>query len=125
METRRNNKRILKAYRKQLRSHGTAAEAVLWLQLKNKQLNGFRFRRQFSVDYYILDFYCPAAKLAIELDGAGHFTPEGREKDKKRDQHLENAGIKVLHFENKLLFKSMGQVLDKIKSHLLQSAQHK
>jgi very-short-patch-repair endonuclease len=63
--------------RKALRNNLTSAEATLWLCLKNKQLEGKRFRRQFSIGNYIVDFYCPEQKLAIELDGQGHFTVQG------------------------------------------------
>ena len=56
--------------RRELRNEGTAAEAVLWLLLKGKQLDGMRWRRQFGVGPYILDFYCPQLRLCIELDGA-------------------------------------------------------
>lgn len=51
----------------------TAAEVALWMMIKNKQLNGERFLRQFSIGHYIVDFYCYKHKLAIELNGAGHF----------------------------------------------------
>ena len=69
---RMNNQLILKTFRKELRSNLTPAEAKLWTYLKNKKLGGRRFRRQHSVGGYILDFYCPTEKLAIELDGQGH-----------------------------------------------------
>ncbi|WP_255518216.1 endonuclease domain-containing protein [Fulvivirga sp. M361] len=65
------NKPELKKFRKELRNNGTSAEATLWTMLKNKQLEGRKFRRQYSVGYYILDFYCTSERLAIELDGAG------------------------------------------------------
>ena len=58
-----HNKPELKKVRKHLRNNSTSAEAVLWLYLKNKQIDGMRFRRQFSVGFYVIDFYCPKAKL--------------------------------------------------------------
>jgi len=63
-----NNKKILINYRKNLRNNPTPAEKELWNYLKNKQLAGRKFRRQHSIDNFILDFYCPAEKLAIELN---------------------------------------------------------
>jgi very-short-patch-repair endonuclease len=72
-----NNKPILKNYRKGLRNNMTEAEIVLWKYLKGSQLDGKKFRRQHSFGNYILDFYCAPLKLAIELDGASHFTEEG------------------------------------------------
>ena len=68
------NKTKFKNFRKHLRNNFTPAEATLWQYLKNKQINGRRFRRQFGVDKYVLDFYCPAENLAVELDGEDHFS---------------------------------------------------
>ncbi len=96
----------------------TAAEVALWMMIKNKQLNGERFLRQFSIGHYIVDFYCHKHKLAIELDGAGHFTEEGREYDARRTEFLNSEGITVIRFENTLIFNYPMQVLEEIKSHL-------
>ena len=111
------NLKYLKENRRNLRSNLTPAEATLWVALKNKQLGGRRFRRQFSVGNYILDFFCPSEKLAIELDGAYHFTVAGFEKDKERDHYLESKGIKVLRFENKYVFQHIEAVLEEIRKH--------
>jgi len=92
-------------------------EAMLWKNLKNKQLEGRRFRRQFSVNNYILDFYCPSEKLALEIDGEGHYTVEGKNKDAVRDKNLQSIGIKVLRFENVKIRVAMDYVLEKIKYH--------
>jgi very-short-patch-repair endonuclease len=67
------NKKSEKEKRRSLRNNMTEAEKILWLQLKNKRL-GVRFLRQFSVGAFVMDFYCPALKLAIEVDGATHNT---------------------------------------------------
>ena len=96
----------------------TAAEVALWMMIKNKQLNGERFLRQFSIGHYIVDFYCHKHKLAIELDGAGHFTEEGREYDARRTEFLNSEGITVIRFENTLIFNYPMQVLEEIKSRL-------
>ena len=82
------NRKEKKVQRKELRSNGTKYEATLWLILKNRQIDGVRFRRQFSVGEYILDFYCPELKLGIELDGQGHYTIEGSLRDGSRDNSL-------------------------------------
>ena len=74
--------------RRELRQHGTPAEATLWKFLKGRQINNLRWRRQFSIETYILDFYCPAARLRIELDGASHFTPDGGYNDERRTESL-------------------------------------
>ena len=110
-----NNKSILKTFRKQLRNNLTPAEAKLWTYLKNKQLDGRKFRRQFSVDNYILDFYCPSEKLGIELDGEVHNIETQAEYDIERELFLSYYGIKVLRFENKLVFENPDYILDCIK----------
>ena len=115
-----NNQKHLIPYRKALRNNLTPAEAILRLSLKNKQLEGRRFRRQFSVGNYILDFYCPEEKIAVELDGKHHFTPEGRADDEERDLFLAAEGIKVLRFENKLIFTQIVNILDQISSNFKQ-----
>lgn len=112
-----NNRPELKAYRKALRNNGTPAEAYLWVFLKNKQLEGKKFRRQFSVGNYILDFYCPSEKLCVELDGAGHFTNTGYEYDQERTTFLSSQGIKVIRFENKTVFDHTDHVLESIRSN--------
>ena len=112
-----HNKKSLQTFRKDLRNNLTTAEAVLWNQLKQSQQEGRKFRRQHSVGNYILDFYCPTEHLAIELDGAGHFTTEGISYDEARTQYLNSLNIKVIRFENKLIFNDLASVLSEIKSH--------
>ncbi|MBU3982046.1 MAG: DUF559 domain-containing protein, partial [Proteobacteria bacterium] len=70
--------------RKGLRNNATPAEIKLWGMLQHSNLGGYKFRRQHSVGSYILDFYCPFEKLAIELDGDTHFTDEAIAHDMKR-----------------------------------------
>ncbi len=111
------NKKKLREYRKSLRNNSTSAEAVLWRSIKNKQLEGRIFRRQFSVGNYILDFFCPSEKLCIELDGAQHFSEKGLLNDKKRDAFLNSLGIVVIRIENKHVFKFHEQVLEYIVEH--------
>ena len=84
MKVRNNEKnaRSLKYIRKDLRSNGTPAEAKLWSLIKNRQVENLKFRRQFSIGNYILDFYCPELKLCIELDGDYHYNSQKHEMDK-------------------------------------------
>jgi very-short-patch-repair endonuclease len=109
-----NNLPHLKYFRKALRQNLTPAEAKLWTYLKGKQLQGRKFRRQHSVGNYILDFYCPSEKLAIELDGEVHNTVQAAEYDKERDLFLANTGIKVLRFENKVVFQNPEGLLGEV-----------
>lgn len=85
--------------------------------LKNKQLGGRKFRRQYSVGNYILDFYCTSERLCVELDGAGHFTSAGFEYDQKRTESLQSHHIRVIRFENKEVFDHIEAVLEEIKRH--------
>jgi very-short-patch-repair endonuclease len=111
------NRKPLKQFRKNLRNNLTPAEAILWTYMKKKQLDGRKFRRQHSIGNYIVDFYCPAEKLAVELDGAAHYTTEGEEHDLARDEYLMNLGIKVLRYENRDVFNNIEAVLDDIKKN--------
>ena len=116
-KTKINNLSHLKTFRKELRSNLTPAEAKLWKVLQNKKLEGRKFRRQHSVGSYILDFYCPAEKLAVELDGSVHFTDAARDYDRQRRLFLEKCGIRVLRFENKLVFDELEWMLGVVKSN--------
>ena len=107
----------LKTFRKELRKNLTPAEAALWSLIKGNQLEGRKFRRQYSVGSYILDFYCHSEKLAIELDGQGHFETTQAEYDRERDLFLEYYGIRVLRFENKWVWDHPVQLLEKVKSY--------
>jgi very-short-patch-repair endonuclease len=95
----------------------TEAELILWDILKSKKLCGRKFRRQHSIGYYIADFYCPEERLVIELDGNHHFTSEGIERDKYRDNHLNEMKITVLRFENTRVINNLTAVLKEIKAH--------
>jgi very-short-patch-repair endonuclease len=112
-----NNVKALKSRRKSLRNNLTPAEATLWSCLQQSKLNGKKFRRQHSVGGYILDFYCPGEKLCIELDGGYHFTKHQKKYDKQRTDYLNAVGIKVIRFENHLVFDNTAGVLSEIKKH--------
>jgi very-short-patch-repair endonuclease len=107
-----------KEFRKILRNSSTAAEAVLWKCLQRRQLVGRKFRRQISIDRYIVDFYCAEKKLVIELDGDGHFSPNGGEYDDERTKFLEKQGLTVIRFENDELKENLDGVLETIKLYL-------
>ena len=96
----------------------TPAEVALWLLIKSRQLDGERFLRQFSIGYYVVDFYCHKHKLAIELDGEGHFTEEGLKYDEERTEFLHSVGVKVLRFENFEVLDYPMRTLDEIRKYL-------
>ena len=105
----------LEARRRELRNSPTPAEALLWEYLRRKQLLGKKFRRQYSVGRYVLDFYCVECNLAIELDGAPHFQPWNQEYEAKRTAFLEGLGIQIVRFENQVLFQNTEGVLEAIR----------
>ncbi len=111
------NRKPLKEFRKELRNNLTPAEAVLWTALQKKQLEGRKFRRQHSIGKYVVDFYCPAEKLVVELDGAEHYTPEGSDYDEKRDAFIIGLNIKVLRYENRDIYNNLEAVLEDIKNN--------
>ena len=84
------NKPENKSARKNLRNCSTSAEATLWKLIKDKQIDGLKFRRQHSVGSYILDFYCPKLRLDIELDGEVHSTSEAMDYADARARFLIN-----------------------------------
>jgi very-short-patch-repair endonuclease len=105
----------LKTFRTKLRKHLTPAEAAFWLLVKNSQLDGRKFRRQHSVGRYILDFYSPSERLAVELDGEVHFHEKAIEYDRERTVFMEQFGIKVLRFENQIVFKAPEKIKARIR----------
>ena len=116
MNKRTHNQLQQKELRRELRTNGTIAEATLWQMLKSRQIAGFKFRRQFGIGPYILDFYCPELRLCIELDGQPHFTPEGYEYDLHRTEYLNRFhGIQVMRFENIDVFCYPENVLSEIR----------
>jgi very-short-patch-repair endonuclease len=86
------------------------SEVILWSKLKNRQMHGERFLRQYGVDQYVLDFYCPRLKLAIEIDGDSHFMPGAEEQDKARQEYIESFGIQFLRFTNEDVYKNIDGV---------------
>ncbi len=100
-------------YAKKLRRGATRAENHLWQQLKTRQMEGCKFRRQQPIDGYIVDFVCFENRLVIELDGGQHAL--GRAEDKKRDRFLELNGFKVLRFWNNDVFENLEGVLEVIR----------
>lgn len=101
-----------------LRKTQTEAEEVMWQNLRNRKVLGFKFRRQHPLDKYIADFYCHEAKLVIEIDGGIHDLPEHQEYDKKRSSDIEEMGIKVIRFTNKAVNEDLQEVLNAIKNYL-------
>jgi very-short-patch-repair endonuclease len=100
--------------RRELRHDSTDAERLLWFQLRAKRFLSFKFRRQHPCGPYILDFFCHARQLAIELDGGQHFESNALDYDQRRTVFLERAGVKVLRFTNDVVMKDTEAVLEAI-----------
>ena len=92
----------------------TPAERVLWRVLRGRQLDGLRFRRQQIIDGYIVDFYCHASGLVVELDGPIHLAQA--EYDRERDLALAARGLRVLRFPNEEVIQDLPVVLDRIRA---------
>jgi very-short-patch-repair endonuclease len=99
-----------------LRKNQTDAEKKLWGLLRNRQLNNMKFRRQYSVGKYILDFYCPEIGLGIEADGGQHYGDAGKEKDELRTRELSSIGIKIMRFSNRDILTNSDGVYEIINS---------
>ena len=115
----------LKSFSRKLRTDMTDAEQLLWKYVRRKQLCDIQFYRQKTIGHYIVDFYAPAAKLVVEIDGGQHFFDEHLRKDQKRDAYLSSLGLKVLRFDNWQILKSLGDVLSEIHRQIEIIAPHK
>jgi very-short-patch-repair endonuclease len=105
-----------KDLRRRLRKDMPPAEVLLWSKLRSKQLLGMKFRRQYSVGPYCVDFFCAEIRLAMELDGDTHFTDEAKCYDRKRQAWVESFGIRFLRFTNTDVYENLEGVLHVIAS---------
>ena len=101
-------------FARHLRREGTDAETLLWRHLRDRQLAGHKFRRQHPLPPYVLDFYCEALRLGIELDGGQHYLDEGQQYDRRRSEYLLCQGIRVLRFSNREVLLELPAVLERI-----------
>ncbi len=108
----------LKFLARELRKNMTDAKRRLWSKIRRKQLKEFQFYRQKNIGNYIVDFYCPAAKLIVEIDGGQHYSEERIVKDEIRDAFLGGLGFKVLRFSNSDVFVNIEGVVKEIYNHL-------
>jgi very-short-patch-repair endonuclease len=102
-------------YARDLRRNDTSAEDLLWRNLRNKKLNGLKFRRQHPLDKFIADFYCHEKKLVIEVDGSVHDSQEAKEYDEGRTYELKELGITIIRFRNEEVLENIGEVLKRIR----------
>jgi very-short-patch-repair endonuclease len=105
----------LKDRRKELRNKPTESEVLLWKHIRGRQILGKKFRRQYSIGRYIVDFFCVECDIAIELDGAAHFAELKEDYEAERTAFLEAQGIEIMRFENRVLYDNFEAVLETIK----------
>ena len=108
------NRTSEKSKRRFLRNNMTRAEEILWARLKSRQVLGYKFRRQYSVGAFVLDFYSPQLKLAIEVDGESHNSEAAREYDAERAKYLGRFDIRVIRFSNDDVYAFPDAVLERI-----------
>ena len=105
----------MKKIRQRLRKNMPLAEKLLWTKIKDRQLSGYKFRRQYSIGNYVLDFYCPELKLSIEVDGETHYVEGADTYDRERQAFMESFGITVLRFTNRDVYEKIDGVVHRIK----------
>ncbi len=108
------NKKNQIPIRRELRQNQTETEKIMWEKLRDRRFLNLKFRRQYGIGNYIADFYCSSLKLVIELDGGQHFTEEGLEYDKVREEFMKSLGIKTLRFSNNEIHNNIDGVLLRI-----------
>jgi len=105
----------MREIRTTLRENPTNTEDFLWQHLRKMQL-GFKFRRQVSIGYFVVDFYCKNVNLAIEIDGNIHLQEDVNERDKLRQAIIESDNVVFLRFTNEAVINNLETVLDTIKN---------
>lgn len=88
------------------------AEVILWSHLRRRQVLGMKFRRQVSIENYVVDFFCFELRLAIEVDGPAHFNREALIRDKKREKKIEREGVRFLRFTNSDVYDNIEGVME-------------
>jgi very-short-patch-repair endonuclease len=109
-----HNRKVMEPIRRELRKAPTRAEDVLWESLRRCQLQGRKFRRQHSIGSYVVDFYCPAERLVVEVDGSVHQTPGAQARDQDRDNVMAGLAIAVIRVSNDEVFNQIDLVLSQI-----------
>ena len=109
---------LLKDFSKKNRNNPTQAESALWQQLKGKQLESFKFRRQHIIDQFIADFICLEKRLIVEIDGGYHQLPDQKISDKERTERLNKLNFEVLRFTNEQVLGDIDNTIEKIKNAL-------
>jgi len=110
--------------RRRLRRASTEVEALFWESVRGKKVLGLKFRRQYGIENYILDFYIPSLRIAIEIDGGVHQIESVREKDLNKDTFLKENGIEVIRFTNDELLNDLNTSMQKLENVLFEIRPH-
>lgn len=109
------NRSGLKKFRRSLRNDRSPAEHILWRYLRGRQMLGYKFRRQHSIGRWIVDFYCPELRVAIEVDGDSHYSDTGVAADRERENYFRQFGIRTIHVRNDLVLGGELLVVEQLK----------
>jgi len=107
-----------KEFRRELRKNMTDAERILWNVIRNRKLDGKKFRRQHSIDIYTVDFFCFEENLIIEIDGKSHDNVGSMQYDFKRDEKLKEMGYRIIRFRNEDIYYQLEFILNEIRSFI-------
>jgi len=107
-----------KSRRQSLRTNQTPAEKIIWSIIRNRQIAGLKFLRQYGVGPYILDFYCPATRVGIEVDGGQHAENKNAENDARRTAFLKTQEISIIRFWNNEVLENPEGVYEKLKEFI-------
>lgn len=112
------NQKSSKEARRRLRSQMTKAEVIFWSKIRSQQL-GYKFRRQYGIDKYVVDFYCPEKKLIIEIDGNIHFYDRHIKTDKIREDYFKEIGLNIKRYTNLDVIKNLENTLEDLRQALI------
>ncbi len=112
------NHKMMEARRRELRGRMTKAEKTFWYAVRDQQILEVKFRRQYSVDAYVVDFYAAIPRLAVEIDGDYHLDPEQQAYDSVRQKSIEDRGITFVRFTNQEVITNLDSVIERLKSFL-------
>jgi very-short-patch-repair endonuclease len=108
------NRQAQESKRQRLRREAPPAEAMLWRQMRDRRLGGFKFRRQYGIERYVADFCCPECRLVDELDGPSHEGDDAAEYDLNRRNYFESLSFIVVRFTNEQVYQQMPAVLENL-----------
>jgi len=101
---------------REFRKNQTQTEQIMWEELRNRKFLNLKFKRQYLIEGYIVDFYCPELKLVIEIDGPIHL--KQAKEDKLRQRDIEETGIKFIRFKNRDVIDDIEEVLNKLRAFI-------